>query len=54
MKRRALLGEMLGHNALGRGMRAHVGDLVGPLMELRVEILLRLLSLTRNGVSGRG
>ena len=35
----ALLGEMLGDNALGRGMDARIGDLIEPLAELRVEIV---------------
>jgi hypothetical protein len=39
LKRRALFGEMLSHNPLGRGVGAHIGNLVKPLTELRIEIV---------------
>ena len=48
----ALLGEMLGDNALGRGMDARIGDLIEPLAELRVEIVE--VSKLRPGRSPRG
>jgi hypothetical protein len=34
-----LFGKMLGHDAPGRRVDAHIGDLVEPLPELRIEIL---------------
>ena len=39
LKRRALLGEMFGDNTPGRGVDAHIGDLVEPLTKLRIEIV---------------
>ena len=39
LERGALFGEMLGDDAPGRGMDAHIGDLVEPLTELHVEIV---------------
>ena len=39
LQRRALLGEMLADNAAGRGIDAHIGNLVEPLAELHVEIV---------------
>jgi hypothetical protein len=39
LKRRSLLSEGLGDNPPGRGMDAHIGDLIEPLAELRVEIV---------------
>src|SRR5689334_3664606 len=34
-----LFGKMLGYHPLGRGMHAHIGDLIEPFTKLRVEIL---------------
>ena len=39
LKCRALLGEMFGDNPPGRSVGAHIGNLVEPLAELRVEII---------------
>jgi hypothetical protein len=39
LERRALFSEMLGDNPPGRGMDAHIGNLVEPLAELRIEII---------------
>src|ERR1700754_4757784 len=39
LKRRALLGEMLGHHPLRCGMGAGIGGLVEPLTELGIEIV---------------
>ena len=46
----ALLGEMLGDNALGRGMDARIGDLIEPLAELRVEIVEKTKAATEEEV----
>ena len=39
LKLRTFLGEMLGDDTPGRGMHAHIGNLVEPLSQLLVEIV---------------